>query len=139
MIISNEGYGPALKLHFKMLWMWMSDFYMPLLLTDAYTSEFSHPWVVCIGSHFSLGEKVIFCIHGLPRRLLWWLKGAVVQDTEEAYTFFSDSKSNSTLGRITTENVLWLSLHRCLPFLAVILGSHYQQEPEVWFSFDPQF
>lgn len=60
MIIFNEGYSPASKHYFKLFWMRKTDFHISLLLTDAYTSEFSYPWVVFISSHFSLGEKVIF-------------------------------------------------------------------------------
>lgn len=38
--------------------------------------------------------------------------------------FFSDSKSNSTLGSIASKKMLWLSLHRCLPFFWLLFWVH---------------
>lgn len=118
-IIFNESYGFALNHYFECeIWF----------LYPIFTDWFQYSWMLIILGLYVLvptsvlERKLFFCIHGFPRRWLWFLEGAVGQHREEEGKFFSDSKSNSTLGSITSEKMLWLSLHRCLPFF---LGCYF--------------
>lgn len=95
-------YGFALKYYFKMFWILQSDFYIPFLLVDAYTSVFPYFLVVCIIFHFNFLCKTFFCVHHFSRRLVWLLE-SVCQDAEEACKIFSGSKSNGTSGDITSK------------------------------------
>lgn len=62
MILFKEGYGFAVK-YFE---YGKSDDYIPFVLIDACTAEFSILLVVCIISHFNFGGRAIFLYTSFP-------------------------------------------------------------------------